>query len=211
MTLTSAKRGAMPKPAVTAAKRSAKIVISGGFGVGKTTFVGAVSEIQPLRTEEHMTAAAAASDDASKVGTKHSTTVAMDFGRIAVTEDLVIYLFGTPGQDRFAFMWDQIALGALGAVVLVDTARIDDSFACIDYFESKNIPFVVACNQFSHSPKGTPDQVREALALLPAVPVLDVDARDRDSVKRTLIALIERLMHLLSEGGVLRTQPGPAR
>lgn len=205
MTPTSTKRSPTPEPATTKASRSAKIVISGGFGVGKTTFVGAVSEIQPLRTEEHMTAAAAASDDASKVDTKHSTTVAMDFGRIAVAEELVIYLFGTPGQDRFAFMWDQIALGALGAVVLVDTGRIDDSFAAIDYFESKSIPFVVACNTFDHSPKGTADQVREALALSPNVPVLDVDARDRNSVKRVLIALIERLMQILAECGSLRT------
>ncbi len=178
-----------------------KIVVAGGFGVGKTTFVGAVSEISPLRTEEHMTAAAADRDDASKVSTKQSTTVAMDFGRMAVLDDLVIYLFGTPGQDRFAFMWDKITQGALGAIVLVDTARMDDSHAAIDYFESRQVPFVVATNVFDHSPKGTPEQIRDALALPMAVPVVEVDARDRESVKRSLIALIERLMQLVAEQG----------
>ncbi len=177
--------------------RSAKIIVAGGFGVGKTTFVGAVSEIPPLRTEEIMTVAATGSDDTSAVQGKVSTTVAMDFGRITVPGELVLFLFGTPGQARFAFMWDRICDGAMGAIVLVDVRRIDDSFGPIDYFEHRKIPFIVAVNWFPDAPRVALDQVRDVLALDPSLPIVSTDALRRDQVQTTLIALIDHLMRRL--------------
>ena len=170
---------------------STKIVVAGGFGVGKTTFVGAVSEIDPLRTEALVTQESAGQDDISKVQQKHTTTVAMDFGRITLAENLVLYLFGTPGQRRFWFMWDDLVKGAIGAVVLVDTRRLDDSFAAVDYFEAKGLPFIVALNQFDGSQEFGPDEIREALAIPSHIPVIAVDARDRESAKRALVRITE--------------------
>ena len=170
---------------------STKIVVAGGFGVGKTTFVGAVSEIDPLRTEALVTNESEGQDDISKVQQKHTTTVAMDFGRITLAENLVLYLFGTPGQRRFWFMWDDLVKGAIGAVVLVDTRRLDDSFAAVDYFEAKGLPFIVALNQFDGAGEFGPDEIREALAISAHIPVITVDARDRESAKHALVRITE--------------------
>ncbi|WP_206505189.1 GTP-binding protein [Streptomyces chrestomyceticus] len=173
-----------------------KILVAGGFGVGKTTLVGAVSEIKPLRTEERLTEAGRPVDDLAGVEGKRTTTVAMDFGRITLREDLVLYLFGTPGQDRFWFLWDELARGALGSVVLADTRRLEDSFAAIDYFERRGIPFMVAVNCFDGAERYPAETVRDALDLDPEVPVMLCDAREKDSAKDVLIAVVEHAMHI---------------
>ncbi len=171
-----------------------KILIAGGFGVGKTTLVSAVSEIRPLQTEEVLTNAGVGIDDVDGVEGKTTTTVAMDFGRISINDDIVLYLFGTPGQDRFWFLWDELALGALGAVVLADTRRLTDCFPSVDYFERRGTPFLVAVNCFDGVQQHTAAAVRRALDLDPEVPVVLCDARDRRSIKDVLIALVEHVM-----------------
>jgi uncharacterized protein len=171
-----------------------KILVAGGFGVGKTTLVGSVSEIQPLLTEEYLTDESIGVDDTYGVESKSTTTVAMDFGRITLNHDLVLYLFGTPGQDRFLFVWDELSLGAIGAIVLADTRRLADCFPSVDYFERRSLPFIVAVNCFEGTRSYTPDEVQLALNLDPGVPVVMCDARRKESARDALIALVEHAM-----------------
>ncbi|HEY8985263.1 MAG TPA: ATP/GTP-binding protein [Streptomyces sp.] len=183
------ERGKPPVEPVTL-----KILVAGGFGVGKTTLVGAVSEIRPLRTEEILTEAGRPVDDTTGVESKNTTTVAMDFGRITLREDLTLYLFGTPGQERFWFMWDELTEGALGAVVLADTRRLEDCFAAVDYFERRSIPFIIGVNCFEGAARYPVEAVRQALDLDDGIPILLCDARDRRSVKDILVGVVQHAM-----------------
>jgi signal recognition particle receptor subunit beta len=189
---------ATPPTGTDAAPTTVKIVVAGGFAVGKTTFIGSISDIEPLSTEAAMTEHSVGIDDAGgQTERKTSTTVAMDFGRIALPGNLWLYLFGTPGQDRFLFMWDDLVRGAIGAVVLVDTDRLDQSFPAVDYFEARQIPFVVAVNCFDGVARHQLDDVRDALAVPEYVPMVYTDARSRAATKQTLVMLVQHAMRRL--------------
>jgi signal recognition particle receptor subunit beta len=174
-----------------------KILVAGGFGAGKTTLVSSVSEIRPLYTEEHLSERGTRVDVLDGVEAKTTTTVAMDFGRITIRDDLVIYLFGTPGQERFWFMWDELSFGALGAVVLADTRRLADCFPAVDYFERRGTPFIVAVNCFDGARGHDPADIRNALDLYPGIPVVLCDARQRESGKKVLTTLVQHTIGLL--------------